>query len=284
MSVHGRVPPSIALAVALSGCILPVSTGAPLPATTVGQGKVGVAIAGEAPVLDLIANNTGSGGGSNSYTSTYGESPAAAATLTFAYGLGPDSDLEISGEGALYYFILPLPTGASIGLRQHLFASETVDVAIAGRIGGVTTGSEKTDSSGQNTRDDASALYGAIQGVVQLHTGRLRPMAALNLMPFRITRALENEPVQKFKGFASSLTIGLMIVTRRVQIGPYVTVTDFESQQFSGGQFVSGGLMFAFRQDRSYVPPAPQVMTPAPPPPYAPYGPPASDPTTPPPQ
>src|SRR5262249_50236422 len=61
--------------VLLAGCILPVSTGAPMPATTVGQGKVGFAMSGEAPVLDLIANNKDAT--NNDYTSTYGESPAA---------------------------------------------------------------------------------------------------------------------------------------------------------------------------------------------------------------
>src|SRR6185295_18585169 len=108
-------------------CILPVSTGAPQPATTVGQGHIGVALNGEAPVLDLIAKDTGSGSGSNGYTSTYGESPAAAGSLTFAYGIGPDTDLEIAGEGAFYYYILPLPTGISAGIRQHLIGSDTVD-------------------------------------------------------------------------------------------------------------------------------------------------------------
>ena len=270
MSVHGRVLPSIALSVALSGCILPVSTGAPLPATTVGQGKVGVAIAGEAPVLDLIANNKNPDPNQNDYVSTYGESPAAAATLTFAYGLGDDTDFEIAGEGALSYGVLPLPTGASIGMRQHLVATDSVDLAIAGRIGGVTTGTTRYDSNGNAVNDAASAYYGAVQGVIQVHSGSFRPLAAINLMPFHISRSPQGYPVQRFTGFASSATVGLMFVRPRVELGPYITVTDFESQTFSGGRFVSGGLMIALRRDRS-LPPPQQLITPMP---Y--YGPPAA--------
>ncbi len=256
--------------VLLAGCILPVSTGAPMPATTVGRGKVGFAMSGEAPVLDLIANNKDPN--NNDYTSTYGESPAAAATLTLSYGLGDDTDLEIAGEGALYYFLLPIPTGASIGLRQHLLASDAVDIGLAARLGGVTSGGTSTDSMGNSKTDEASAYYGAIQGIVQLHSGRFRPMAAINLMPFHISRAPEGYPIQRFKGFASSATIGLMIVTNHAQFGPYLTATDFESENFSGGRFISGGVMLAIRPDRNRPPPPPpQVMAPGP---YAPLPPP----------
>ncbi len=284
-----------------AGCILPVSTGAPQPATTVGQGHIGLALSAEAPVLDLIADNKGSGSGSNNddFTDSYAESPAAASTLTLAYGFTDDTDLEVALEGALYAYIFPVPTGASIGLRHHLLASDNVDIAIAGRIGGVSSGSTNADASGNATSDQASAIYGALQGVIQMRNGLFRPLLALNLMPFQIARGIEGNPIQHFDGFATSGTIGLMLVGKSVQFGPYVTITNFESEHFSGATFVSGGLMVAFRPDRNppaqvmpvvpnyapagtYYPAAPAPYYPPPPPPAQP--PPAAPPgETPPP-
>src|SRR3954468_18104410 len=104
----------------LPACFLPVATGAPEPATTVGKGNVGVALTGEAPTLDLVADNKDSSAPDTDYTSSYGEAPAAALRATIAYGLGENTDVELAIEGQLWFFFLPLPTGASLGLRHHL--------------------------------------------------------------------------------------------------------------------------------------------------------------------
>src|SRR5262245_30097764 len=90
--------------VGLAGCILPVSTGAPMPATTVGRGNIGGSMQAEAPVLDLLADED------NTSASTgdpirYGAAPAAALGFTVSYGLGDNTDVELTGEGALYFFI-----------------------------------------------------------------------------------------------------------------------------------------------------------------------------------
>src|SRR5688500_16497880 len=126
----------------LGGCILPVSTGAPLPATTVGKGRIGMAISGEAPTLDLIADNGDENMTGSPSAVTYGAAPAAATTLTFSYGVGDHTDLEVAGEGALYWFIFPLPTGGSIGLRQHIGGGDAIDLAVAARIGRVSSTAE----------------------------------------------------------------------------------------------------------------------------------------------
>ncbi len=271
----------------LPACYLPVATGAPESAATVGRGKVGLSLSGEAPTVDLIASNTGSGSSNNDYTSTYGEAPAAAMRGTVAVGLGEDTDLEVALEGQLWFFFLPLPTGASIGLRQHIDGGDLFDFAIAGRVGGVTSGSTSTDSQGLSTSDEASAYYGSISGVIETKRGVVRPLAALNVMPFKVTRGIESQPVQRFFGAATSVTVALMFVSDFIQFGPYATFTNFESQQFKGGFFPSGGLMLSFRPDRSkpkqadnpyppgaqppnYAPYTP--YTPAPPPPFAPPG------------
>jgi hypothetical protein len=266
----------------LAGCFLPVATGAPEPATTVGKGHIGAMASAEAPTLDLIANS--GSGASVDYTSTYGESPAASMRFTLSYGLTDDVDLELAAEGELWLFFLPLPTGGSAGLRAHVVQSDVFDVAIAGRIGGVSSGATATDSSGLAINDEASAVYGAVQGVVQTRHGFVRPLLSVNLMPFKITRAVESEPIQRFKGIASSVTLGLMLVGNHIQFGPYATLTNFESEKFAGGFFASGGLMLAVRPDRNRPPPLPYVYAPPPgyaPPPYMP--PPAPAPSPPPP-
>jgi hypothetical protein len=270
-----------------SGCILPVSTGAPMPATTVGKGRIGGAISGEAPTLDLIADNDEDAGPNTAVA--YGAAPAAALTFTLSYGLGEDTDLEVAGEGALYYFIFPLPTGGSIGLRQHFDAGESLDLAIAARYGHVGSTATVTDSNGNETESGASANYGALQIVLQSKRGVVRPLLALNLMPARITRDPSDEDPFKFTGFASSITGGLMFVGRHALVGPYLTATNFYSDRFdNSGWFVSGGLMFAIRPDRNRpVPPPPPAWAPpppgmeAPPPPMAPPSGPAPAPTPP---
>ena len=136
----------------LPACFLPVATGAPESATTVGAGHVGFAFNGEAPSLDLIAQNRNGSNADTSYTSTYAASPAAAMRLTLAIGLGDDTDLELAAEGQLWFYFLPLPTGASIGLRQHVIQSDTFDVAVAARVGGVSS------SSSGNQNNSGSVL------------------------------------------------------------------------------------------------------------------------------
>jgi len=255
----------------LPACYLPVATGAPESATTVGRGHVGVSLSGEAPTLDLIANNTGSGSGDYDYTSSYGEAPAAAMRLTLAYGLGDNTDIEVAAEGQLWFFFLPLPTGASIGLRQHLEGGDLFDIALAARFGGVSSGSTQVNGMDVATNDDASAVYGAVSGVVQVKNGFLRPLVSLQVMPFKVTRAVEGSPIQHFLGAATSATFALMLVGGNVQFGPYATLTNFESQQFKGGFFPSGGLMLAFRPDRNRPKPPDPYPPGMAPPPYAPY-------------
>jgi hypothetical protein len=270
------------LCIFAAGCILPVSTGAPLPATTVGRGNWGAAVSGEAPTLDLIADNDDNASTDANDAISYGAAPAAALTFTLSYGLGEDTDLEVAGDGALYYFILPLPTGGSIGLRQHIAAGDAFDVAVAARIGHVGSTATVTDSNGNETESGASANYGAFQVVVQSKRGVIRPLLALNLMPARIQRDPSDADPFHFSGLASSLTGGVMFVGSHALIGPYITATNFYSDRFdNSGWFVSGGIAFAIRPDRNRpAPPPPPLYAPPPPmmepmPAPAPMGPPA---------
>lgn len=264
-----------------AGCMLPVTTGAPLPPTTVGKGQFGVALSGEFPTLNLISDNRDAN--QRDDLTDHGEAIAIAATGTLAYGLGDDTDLELALEGALYYAILPLPTGGSIGLRQHIAGGDTLDIGLAARIGGVTTGGTTTTSEGTSTTDEASAAYAAVEGIAQFSRGVIRPLLSLNVMGFRITRAPEDEPIQRFKGISETVTFGLSFVSNRAQITPYAALTTFESEQFRSSFFVSGGIAFAFRRDRNRREPPPPPAYPAGYPPAGQPYPPPGQPLPPPP-
>jgi hypothetical protein len=278
----------------LGGCILPVSTGAPLPATTVGQGNVGFALSGEAPTLDLISDQDNKQAGSDNAVA-YGAAPAAAATLTFSYGITDETDVEVSGEGALYFFIVPIPTGGSIGIRQHIDLGDSFDFGLAARFGHVGNTGKVTNSNGDEVSSGARANYGALQAIIQSKTGVMRPMLAVNFMPASIHRSPSDGDPFNFKGMASSVTLGLQFVGSKAMIEPYLTATNFYSDKFNNsGFFVSGGILFAARPDRNrpkidlntmpppgsydpstpapapYGPPAPQTAPMTPPPPSAP--------------
>lgn len=275
----------------LGGCILPVSTGSPLPATTVGQSKVGFAMSGEAPTLDLISDQDNKQAG-NSDAIAYGAAPAAAATLTFSYGLTDDTDVEVSAEGALYFFIIPIPTGGSIGIRQHFDLGDSIDFGLAARFGHVASTATITANDGSSTTSGARANYGALQAIAQSKTGFMRPMLAVNFMPATIKRSPSDSDPFSFKGVASSVTLGLQFIGSKALVEPYLTATNFYSDRFdNSGFFVSGGILLAIRPDRNrpkldlsampppgsydqstpapapYTPPPPAPMAPQPPPP-----------------
>ena len=279
----------IACALLAGGCILPVSTGAPLPATTVGKGHLGFALSGEAPTLDLISDNKDSDQAGSTSAVSYGAAPAAAATMTVSYGIGDDTDIEIAGEGALYFFVLPIPTGGSIGLRQHVDLGESFDMAFALKLGSVSSSASVTTGSGDSEESSARATYGSFQAVVQTKRGFIRPLLALNVMPATISRDPSDADPFKFKGVASSFTAGIHFVGRHAVFGPYLAATNFYSDRFdNSGWFVSGGLVFAIRPDRNReqpaIPPAPAYPAPMPTtgPQPAPGGPPGGPPPPPP--
>ena len=242
------------LAGVLASCSLPFGTGAPMSATTVGHGQIGLTGYAEAPTLDLTAS--GKDSSHNNYTDTYARSAVAAVSVALSYGLTDNTDLEVAAEGAMY-LIFPLPDGGSIGLRHHMVLGDNLDFALAGQVGGMFGGGGSVSFAGSSSsKPNSSAIYGAVQAVVERRHGDVQPLAALNLMPFRIDRHAPGGPEQRFAGLASSLTFGVAF-GHRVQLEPYVVVTGFTSAQYGGGAFVSGGLMVALREPRHRAPPPP---------------------------
>jgi hypothetical protein len=77
------------LSLPVTACALPLSTGAPQSASTVGKSNVGVTAYAEAPTVDLQAATDGQSGSDDEF------SPAPAVTTEAAYGLTDRLDLEL---------------------------------------------------------------------------------------------------------------------------------------------------------------------------------------------
>lgn len=225
-------------AVALAGCYLPVATGTPQPATTIGTGRVAAGFAGEAPTLDLTAGTT-------DFNDSYAEAPAAAGRFEVAYGLRERTDVEASLEMSLYFYVAPLPIGGSIGIRQWLVTRRNLDVAAAARIGGVRVATE--DSGGR--KDSASAETAQLSLAAQGAWGAFRPLASIAGIGARMTRVVDGVATD-FNGIAGSVTLGAMFQLGSIQLGPYIVGTYFTSDEFSGRAMVAGGVAISYRPDR----------------------------------
>ena len=142
-----------------------------------------VALSGEAPTLDLIANNEGSSPTGNDT----GQLRRSARRGRDAYDElwhHRQHRLEIAAEGELWFFFLPIPTGGSIGLRQHFDAGDSFDFAIAAKVGSVRL--RRTSSrppAARKKESSARATYGVISAVMQSKRGPIRPLAAVSFMP-----------------------------------------------------------------------------------------------------
>ena len=102
--------------------------------------------------------------------------------------------------------------------------------------------------------------------MTKVKRGIVRPLLALNLMPARIDRDPSDAPLFTYRGLASSVTAGMLLTGRSVVAGPYLTATNFYSDEFNNsGWFVSGGLLLALRPDRN------RPREPDPPPQPSPY-------------
>lgn len=271
----------VALAQSAAGCFLPISTAAPQPARTVGRHEWGWSFSSEIPTLNLIAKNDTSTDSSGDLNSL--EAPANSMNFGLAFGLTNHIDLEANVEGAMMAFVIPLPLGASAGLRAHLVHNDIFDLALASRVGhlGLTDSTSSSSSSSDDT-DHADATYFTVSGVIQFNpAGSVRPSFALQTMPAYIDVDLSNQAPRSYKGAASSLTFAIEFVASSVSIIPFLAVTSFDSPDIDSARFVSGGIAFQHRPNWK-TPPAPPVPPPPPPqvvpsPPPPPLAPPSTE-------
>ena len=115
---------------ALIGCI-GIRPGAPLPATTVGKGKVSLAFIGEGPAIQPNPDDQNANASGTTYR--LGQLSTVATSVSLAVGISDDTDVELSAEGAGILLLL----GGSLGVRHHVGASELFDFAIATQVGGL---------------------------------------------------------------------------------------------------------------------------------------------------
>lgn len=235
----------------LTGC-LAIRPGAPLPATTVGKGKIGLAFIGEGPPIQ--PNPDDQNASANSTTYRLGQSGGVVTSVSLAIGITDDTDIELSGEGAAF-----IPFGGSLGVRHHVGASELFDFAIATEVGGLR-GALPFET---NVNAD-SAVYESVAGVAQLRRGPVRPLLALEVMTFEAADSRPDDGVGHVNGLMSSLTFGVDLPYGIAHLEPYASLSGAatDSNHVVGGVFVTGGLMLSFRPIRDSTP----VPASAPPP------------------
>ncbi len=155
----GRLVGLLAVGACASGCILPLMTGSPHSATTVGKGQFGVTGWAEWPGINLAASNRGSGGTSLN--------PFPGGVLEGAFGVREDLDVEVGVEGMLYLFILPLPTGLRGGPRWQFLDTEHLAGAAAAHVGYANFTASSQDSSTTTLRTSISALNFGVSATLQ---------------------------------------------------------------------------------------------------------------------
>ena len=91
-----------------------------------------------------------------------------------------------------------------------------------------------------------------MEGVAQLRRGTARPLLALELMPFEAA----GDDGDHVNGLSSSLTFGVDVPYGIAHLEPYVAVSGVatDSNHVAGGVFVTGGLVLAFRPERTAQP------------------------------
>jgi hypothetical protein len=228
----------------LTGC-LAIRPGAPLGATTVGRGKFGLAFIGEGPPIQPNPDEQKSSDSSTTYR--LGQLSGVVTSVSLAIGITDDTDIELSADGAAL-----VPFGGSLGVRHHVGVSELFDFAIAVQVGGVWSSGIFTTDATQDT-----AVYEAVEGVAQLRRGPVRPLLALELMPFEAADGEQGDGFDHVNGLMSSLTLGVDLPYGIAHLEPYVSLSGAatDSKHVEGGVFVTGGLMLSFRPERNAQPP-----------------------------
>jgi hypothetical protein len=244
--VTDALPSKRALALAaaalagLAGCWLPLGTAQPQSASTVGQGGIGATLYGEFPTVDLIATQDES---SDLPPDHYGLSPLPTASLQVAYGIDDDLDLEVSLDGTLY-IIVPIPYGASAGVRYQLLWTPEIAVAVAGRIGHIGLG---VSSEGESR--SMSASYASLGLAAHAYlVGPLRMGGSVTVIPTLVRDEVTEDETRNFGAVAASATFTPSLVLGPVEVGPFFNLAYLDSPNLRGStMFGTVGVMMALR-------------------------------------
>ena len=235
-----------------AGCAIPLSTGSAQPATTVGKHHVGVSLTEQAPAYFVDVDEPKTVGSESAFDSL---GLFGAGKAIVAFGLSNDVDVEASVDTADVFYVLPLPVGGSLGVRDHVYGSDNLDIGIAAHAG-MDLASERSGcfctDPGTNS---GSVKYADVSITAQGVFGTFRPLLSLSAMPMIINQEADGYE-NNFNAIATSATVGLMTQTEHTQFGPYVSATYFHSDDKHGdgfavsGNMVSLGIAFSVRPDR----------------------------------
>ena len=251
----------LSLAVSWRDRFLPVATGAPEPATTVGKAQGGFTITGEAPTLDLIAKKTAHDA-DNDYTDTYGESPAAASAHARATASATTPTSRSPPRARSTYFFFPIPDrrlDRPAPAHRHGRRIRRRDRRPHRRR---HAGLDYTDSNGNSTNNEASAEYGAVQGVIQLKHGAGPParLAQPDAVPHQAHAWLgpgaEVHGPRILGHVRPDVRLAASASSARTSRSP-----TSRARTSRAASITSGGLMLAVRPDRNrhVEPPPPDV-------------------------
>ncbi len=242
-----------------TGCFLPLSTAAPQSARTLGQGQFGVTFYAEMPTLDLLASQT------DAQDEEYAIAPFPTATAQIGVGVTDSLDIEAALDGQLWFYVLPLPLGGSLGARYQVLYNQDMAIAVAGRVGYVGFGVSEVDETTDVT-ETVSATYGVLTGVIQAMPDRVfRPSLAVSVIPASVKNEIINEAAENYGAVSTAATITLAIGAGPLEVGPFVNLVYFNSPNLSGtASFATGGVSIALRQQKKKKK-SPAVAEPAPP-------------------
>jgi hypothetical protein len=234
----------LALTSLLAGCFLPMATGAPETARTVGSGNFGASFHAEVPTLNLTAEEDDLAEATADHVAI---APAGALSLGVQYGVSDSVDLELRLDGALYYFLVPIPLGGQLGARITLLDQPGLALALAGRVGflGFSSSSDDDgDGTADGEADRASATFATIALTFELGSGFARPAFTLSATPANVSVDLAGEAEKDYRAVATTGTVSLHMGRGPLTFTPFLALTYFSSPSIDSQGFVSGGVAF----------------------------------------
>lgn len=225
-----------------AGCHLPVSPAIPETPATTGRGRWGAFLAAGHPTVNLLATVEGEPDPADPHHYSRADWPSF--QLRLARGVSDHVDVELGLEGMVY--VLPIPVGASLGVRHRFYATALTDMTWSARVGYAAATS--TDSA-----DKASVVYGVLACNADTAVWRdLRPGLALSIMPMRVQPDLASFPMDDFFALASSVTFKVALGPKVI---PFAHAGVITSSNVRGTDFFLGlGLALSWGTDRRKVP------------------------------
>lgn len=204
-------PALILIALAASGCYVPISNAVPHGASTVGAGDYRITGTLEYPVLDQLA--TAASPPDASAPSEFPVSKAPYGSVQISYGLADDFNAEAGLDGELQG-ILPVPHGVFLGFRYVAYRSSNVRIGLGARFGYLGFGASYPTEPFEGAT--ISGYHGAASaGATLVRWRRVQPTLGVSVQPYRVVPTFQEVELEPMQGLNVAATLGLRL--------PYVT-------------------------------------------------------------